>query len=44
MMDARDRERFLDGLRMEHATEDKGVETSEARMTDTPAPPDLQDT
>lgn len=44
MMDARDRENLLNGLRMEHATEDKGVENSEARMTDTPTPPDFQGT
>ncbi|HYO74728.1 MAG TPA: hypothetical protein VEU33_52525 [Archangium sp.] len=45
-MDARDRESFLNGLRMEmeHIGEDTGVETSEARMTDTPSTPDLQGT
>jgi hypothetical protein len=45
-MDARDRESVLNGLRMEmeHTGEDTGVETSEARMTDTPGTPDLQGT
>ncbi|AKJ01496.1 hypothetical protein ATI61_103204 [Archangium gephyra] len=45
-MDARDRENFLNGLRMEmeHTGEDTGVETSEARMTDTPSTPDIQGT
>ncbi|HEX5744647.1 MAG TPA: hypothetical protein VFZ09_00310 [Archangium sp.] len=42
-MDARDREGFLSGLRMEmeHTGEDTGVESSQARMTDTP---DIQGT
>lgn len=48
-MDARDRENFLNGLwmdhpGMEHTEEDTSVETSEARMTDTPSTPDLQGT
>ncbi len=42
MMDARDREKLLNELRMmDHHGEDTGVETSEARMTDTP---DIQGT
>ncbi|KFA92688.1 hypothetical protein [Archangium violaceum] len=45
-MDARDREGFLNGLRMEmeHAGEDTGVETSEARTTNMPDTPDIQGT
>ncbi|MFE8596208.1 hypothetical protein [Archangium violaceum] len=45
-MDARDREGFLNGLRMEmvHAGEDTGVETPGARMAGTPDTPDIQGT
>jgi hypothetical protein len=45
-MDSRDRESFLNGLRMEveHAGEETSVEGTEARMTDTTDTPDIQGT